>query len=56
MSIKQRLSHSADRLFHHPTGPAGSATGWMTGRRTSNVRRNRWAVDLLAVEPTDRRG
>jgi cyclopropane fatty-acyl-phospholipid synthase-like methyltransferase len=26
----------------------------MMGRRSSNVRRNRWAVDLLAVEPTDR--
>jgi SAM-dependent methyltransferase len=45
------------RLFrqgHNPTGPAGRATGWMMGWRSSNVRRNRWAVDLLAVEPTDR--
>jgi SAM-dependent methyltransferase len=76
MGIKQRLRHSAARQFHNPTGPAGSAagwvmgrlvrqghnptgpagraTGWMMGRRSSNVRRNRWAVDLLAVEPTDR--
>jgi SAM-dependent methyltransferase len=42
------------RQAHNPTGPAGRATGWMMGRRSSNVRRNRWAVDLLAVEPTDR--
>src|SRR5215216_3194760 len=42
------------RQAHKPTGPAGRATGWMMGRRSSNVRRNRWAVDLLAVEPTDR--
>jgi SAM-dependent methyltransferase len=76
MGIKQRMRHSAARQFHNPTGPAGSAagwvmgrlvrqghnptgpagraTGWMMGRRSSNVRRNRWAVDLLAVEPTDR--
>jgi SAM-dependent methyltransferase len=76
MGIKQRLRHSAIRQFRNPTGPAGSAAGWvmgrlveqghnptgpaglvvgwMMGRRSSNVRRNRWAVDLLAVEPTDR--
>jgi SAM-dependent methyltransferase len=76
MGSKQRLRHSAGRQFqdptgpagsaagwvirrlvrqgHHPTGPAGRATGWMMGLRSSNVRRNRWAVDLLAVEPTDR--
>src|SRR5919109_959189 len=76
MGIKQRLRHSAVRQFHPPTGPAGSAagwvmgwlvrqghnptgpagraTGWMMGRRSSNVRRNRWAVELLPVEPTDR--
>lgn len=39
---------------HHPTGAVGRATGWMMGQRSSNVRRNRWAVDLLAVEPTAR--
>src|ERR671931_393033 len=54
MGVKQRLRHSAVRQFHDPTGPAGRAMGWMMGRRSSNVRRNRWAVELLAVEPTDR--
>src|SRR5919112_3620588 len=42
------------RQAHNPTGPAGRAVGWMMARRPSNVRRNRWAVNLLAVEPTDR--
>jgi SAM-dependent methyltransferase len=42
------------RQGHHPTGLTGRAVGWMMGRRSSNVRRNRWAVDLLAVEPTER--
>jgi SAM-dependent methyltransferase len=76
MNIKQRLRHSAVRQFHNPTGPAGSAAGWVIGRvvrqahkptgpaghvegwifgrRPSNVRRNRWAVELLEVQPTDR--
>src|SRR5215216_4129437 len=54
MGIKQRLRRSAVRQFHHPTGPAGRAAGWLMGRRSSNVRRNRWAVELLAVKPTDR--
>jgi SAM-dependent methyltransferase len=54
MGIKERLRDSAVRQFQNPTGPAGSAAGWLMGHRSSNVRRNRWAVDLLAVEPTDR--
>lgn len=28
--------------------------GWVLGRRSSNVRRNRWAVELLDVQTTDR--
>src|SRR5919108_119923 len=54
MGVKQRLLHRAVRQFHNPTGPAGHAAGWVMGHRSSNVRRNRWAVGLLAVEPTDR--
>jgi hypothetical protein len=29
MGIKQRLRHSAVRQFHNPSGPAGSAAGWV---------------------------
>jgi len=38
----------------YPTGLAGHVVGWILGRRSSNVRRNRWAVELLEVQPTDR--
>ncbi|MGC7095478.1 class I SAM-dependent methyltransferase [Amycolatopsis lurida] len=40
--------------FHRPTGTAGHVVGWIMGRRSSNVARNRWAVRLLDVQPTDR--
>jgi trans-aconitate methyltransferase len=40
--------------FHRPRGLGGRAVGWIMGTRPSNVRRNRWAVDLLDVQPTDR--
>jgi ubiquinone/menaquinone biosynthesis C-methylase UbiE len=48
--LRQRLIAQA----HKPTGPAGHLEGWLFGRRPSNVRRNRWAVGVLEVEPTDR--
>jgi len=40
--------------FHRPTGPVGHVAGWIMGRRSSNVARNRWAVRLLDVRPADR--
>jgi trans-aconitate methyltransferase len=42
------------RQFHHPTGPVGRVVGRIMATRSSNVQRNRWAVDQLAVRPTDR--
>lgn len=39
---------------HNPTGPAGHVQGWIFGHRSSNVRRNQWAVELLEVKPSDR--
>lgn len=54
MTVKQRLRRRAVRQFHNPTGPAGHAAGWIMGRRSSNAQRNRWAVDLLDIQPTDR--
>lgn len=40
--------------FHRPRGPAGWLVGWEMALRASNRRRNRWAVSLLDVQPTDR--
>ena len=40
--------------FHQPTGAVGYVAGWIMGRRSSNVARNRWAVRLLDVQPADR--
>jgi SAM-dependent methyltransferase len=46
--------HGGLAQFHHPTGAVGHVAGWIMGRRLSNVARNRWAVQLLDVQPTDR--
>jgi ubiquinone/menaquinone biosynthesis C-methylase UbiE len=40
--------------FHRPTGAGGHVAGWIMSGRSSNVRRSRWAVQLLDVQPTDR--
>jgi SAM-dependent methyltransferase len=45
--------HGGLAQFHHPTGAAGHLAGSIMGRRPSNVARNRWAVQLLDVQPTD---
>ncbi|MCK2244196.1 MULTISPECIES: class I SAM-dependent methyltransferase [unclassified Crossiella] len=50
MEIKKR----AVAQFHRPTGAGGHVVGWIMGRRSSNVARNRWAVRLLDIQPTDR--
>jgi ubiquinone/menaquinone biosynthesis C-methylase UbiE len=46
--------HGGLAQFHRPTGVMGHVAGWIMGRRSSNVARNRWAVQLLDVKPTDR--
>lgn len=48
------LHHGGIAQFHQPTGAVGHVAGWVMGRRSSNVARNRWAVRLLDVQPTDR--
>jgi SAM-dependent methyltransferase len=62
MGIKQRVLHRSMHWwarhgglaqFHQPTGAVGHLAGWIMGRRPSNVARNRWAVQLLEVQPTD---
>jgi SAM-dependent methyltransferase len=45
--------HGGLAQFHRPTGAAGHLAGWIMGRRSSNVARNRWAVQLLDLQPTD---
>src|SRR5215467_4037140 len=63
MGIKQRAAgrimqwwgaHGGVAQFHRPTGVMGHVAGWIMGRRSSNVARNRWAVQLLDVQPGDR--
>jgi SAM-dependent methyltransferase len=63
MNIEQRVlgrvlqwwgRHGGVAQFHHPTGAVGQVAGWVMGRRSSNLARNRWAVELLDVQPTDR--
>lgn len=39
--------------FHRPHGVVGRLVGWEMALRSSNRRRNRWAVSLLDVQPTD---
>jgi SAM-dependent methyltransferase len=46
--------HGGRAQFHRPTGAVGHVVGWIMGRRTSNVTRNLWAVQLLDIQPTDR--
>lgn len=40
--------------FHRPRGVPGRVAGWIMGRRSSNVTRNRWAVRLLDIQPSER--
>jgi ubiquinone/menaquinone biosynthesis C-methylase UbiE len=54
MGLKQRAVKRLVAQFHRPTGAVGHVVGWIMGRRTSNVARSRWAVELLAVQPTER--
>ena len=52
--LRKRVFTRVVQQFHRPTGPAGHVAGWVMGHRKSNVRRIRWAVDLLDVRSTDR--
>jgi hypothetical protein len=58
LKCSTRPKHIPDRLrraqAHKPTGPVGHVEGWIFAHRSSNVRRNRWAVELLEVKPRDR--
>jgi 16S rRNA C967 or C1407 C5-methylase (RsmB/RsmF family) len=53
MSARSKIFRRVARAFAQPRGLSGSAAGWIMGHRYSNVRRSRWVVDLLDVQPTD---
>lgn len=40
--------------FKRPSGALGAVAGWIMAARDSNRARNRWTVDLLDIQPTDR--
>jgi SAM-dependent methyltransferase len=54
MNTSQRLRRRVVAQFHRPTGVGGHLAGLIMGHRPSNVSRNRWAVDLLDLRPSDR--
>jgi SAM-dependent methyltransferase len=54
MRIPDRVVRRLVAQAHHPTGVIGHLEGWLFAHRSSNVRRNRWAVELLQIRPTDR--
>jgi cyclopropane fatty-acyl-phospholipid synthase-like methyltransferase len=54
LAWRQRTLRAAVGQFGNPHGAAGHVAGWIMGRRSSNVARSRWAIDLLELRPTDR--
>jgi hypothetical protein len=54
VTLRQRVIRALVRQFGHPRGIAGRAAGWVMAHRGANRQRNRWAVALLDVRPTDR--
>jgi SAM-dependent methyltransferase len=54
MSVKKRVIRRIVGQFMRPHGVGGHLAGWVMAHRSSNRRRNRWAVSLLDVQPADR--
>jgi SAM-dependent methyltransferase len=54
MDRKQTLALAIRSQFIRPRGLAGWLVGWEMALRSSNRKRNIWAVGLLGVKPTDR--
>src|ERR671922_2633733 len=54
MDRKQKLAMAIRSQFMRPRGFVGWLVGWEMALRSSNRKRNVWAVGLLGVEPTDR--
>jgi SAM-dependent methyltransferase len=54
MQLKQKLIARVRAQFGRPTGLPGRMAGWVMAHRSSNRRRNAWAVSLLDVQRNDR--
>jgi SAM-dependent methyltransferase len=54
MKISQRLERALRSQFQRPTGLWGRAAGALMAHRSSNRKRNAWAVSLLDVQRDDR--
>lgn len=54
MELTQTLEQKLRAQFGRPTGLAGRIAGWVMAHRSSNRRRNAWAVSLLEIERDDR--
>jgi SAM-dependent methyltransferase len=52
--MKQSVKQWLIKSFGDPRGVGGRIAGWVMAHRASNVQRNRWAVGLLDIQPTDR--
>jgi SAM-dependent methyltransferase len=54
VQLKQKLITRIRAQFARPTGLPGRMAGWIMAHRSSNRRRNAWAVSLLDVQRDDR--
>jgi ubiquinone/menaquinone biosynthesis C-methylase UbiE len=52
-AVKQSVIMALVRQFANPRGSMGNVVGWVMAHSASNRQRNRWAVSLLDVQPTD---
>ena len=54
MTLKETAIRRIRAQFRHPSGFWGPAVGWILASRSSNRRRNVWAVSLLNVQRHER--
>ena len=54
MTLQERVLRGVVRQFGHPRGLPGHVVGGVMAQRSSNRRRNLWAVSLLDVQAADR--
>jgi hypothetical protein len=54
VQLRQKLIERVRAQFGRPTGLPGRMAGWVMAYRSSNRRRNAWAVSLLDVQRDDR--